>query len=98
MGMFEKLFGRQRRVTEDNATVELPIPRGPALQVGNHGNGFPLVTSKRKQKCVQFLIIGIDCLNQVFLPLKSVFQCHSLHLFSHLKPLFFRLVYGNRFV
>ena len=35
MGMFEKLFGRQRRVTEDNATVELPIPRGPALQVGN---------------------------------------------------------------
>ena len=35
MGMFEKLFGRQRRVTEDNATVELLIPRGPALQVGN---------------------------------------------------------------
>ena len=35
MGMFEKLFGRQRRVTEENPTMELPIPRGPALQVGN---------------------------------------------------------------
>ena len=33
--MFERLFGRQRRVTEDNATVELPVPKGPGLRVGN---------------------------------------------------------------
>ena len=33
--MFERLFGRQRRVTEDNATVELPVPKGPSLRVGN---------------------------------------------------------------
>lgn len=35
MGMFDRLFGRARRVTEDNATVELPVARGPALRVGN---------------------------------------------------------------
>ena len=35
MGMLDRLFGRARRVTEDNATVELPIPKGPALRVGN---------------------------------------------------------------
>ena len=32
MGMFDRLFGRARRVTEDNATVELPVARGPALR------------------------------------------------------------------
>ena len=35
MGMFDRLFGRARRVTEDGATVELPVSRRPALQVGN---------------------------------------------------------------
>ena len=35
MSMFDRLFGRARRVTEDNATVELPRPQGPALRVGN---------------------------------------------------------------
>ena len=35
MGMFERLFGRSRRVTEDNATVELTAPKGPAFRVGN---------------------------------------------------------------
>ena len=35
MSMFDRLFGRARRVTEDSATVELPVARGPALRVGN---------------------------------------------------------------
>ena len=35
MSVFDRLFGRARRVTEDNATVELPRPQGPALRVGN---------------------------------------------------------------
>ena len=35
MSMFDRLFGRARRVTEDGATVELPVSRRPALQVGN---------------------------------------------------------------
>ena len=35
MGMFDRLFGRARRVTEDSATVELDRPKGPALRVGN---------------------------------------------------------------
>ena len=35
MGLLDHLFGRARRVTEDNATVELPADRGPALRVGN---------------------------------------------------------------
>ena len=35
MSMFDRLFGRARRVTEDNATVELPRPQGSALRVGN---------------------------------------------------------------
>ena len=35
MGMFERLFGRSRRVTEENTTVELPSRGGPSLQVGN---------------------------------------------------------------
>ena len=35
MGLLDHLFGRARRVTEDNATVELPVARGPALRVGN---------------------------------------------------------------
>lgn len=35
MGMFDRLFGRARRVAEDGATVELPVSRRPALQVGN---------------------------------------------------------------
>ena len=33
--MFDRLFGRSRRVTEDSATVELDRPKGPALRVGN---------------------------------------------------------------
>ena len=35
MSVFDRLFGRARRVTEDNATVELTAPKGPALRVGN---------------------------------------------------------------
>ena len=35
MGLLDHLFGRARRVTEDNATVELPADRRPALRVGN---------------------------------------------------------------
>ena len=35
MGLLDHLFGRGRRVTEDNATVELTAPKGPALRVGN---------------------------------------------------------------
>ena len=35
MSVFDRLFGRARRVTEDSATVELPRPQGPALRVGN---------------------------------------------------------------
>ena len=35
MGLLDHLFGRGRRVTEDNATVELTAPKSPALRVGN---------------------------------------------------------------
>ena len=35
MGMFDRLLGRRRRVTEDTTTVELSAPRAPALRVGN---------------------------------------------------------------
>ena len=35
MSVFDRLFGRARRVTEDSATVELSVPRGPALLAGN---------------------------------------------------------------
>ena len=35
MGLLDHLFGRARRVTEDNATVELPADRRPALRGGN---------------------------------------------------------------
>ena len=35
MGMFDRLLGRRRRVTEDTTTVELSAPRTPALRVGN---------------------------------------------------------------
>ena len=35
MSMFDRLFGRARRVTEDSATVELPVARGPARRVGH---------------------------------------------------------------
>ena len=37
MGLLDHLFGRARRVTEDNATVELPADRRPALRVGKIG-------------------------------------------------------------
>ena len=35
MGLLDHLFGRARRVTEGNATVEPAAPKGPALRVGN---------------------------------------------------------------
>ena len=39
MGLLDHLFGRGRRVTEDNATVELTAPKSPALRVGK-GQGL----------------------------------------------------------
>ena len=42
-----------------------------ALAAGHHGDGLSAVTAKREQKCIQFLIIGINALNDVFLTFHS---------------------------
>ena len=38
---------------------------------GHHGDGLSAVTAQREQKCIQFLIIGVNALNDVFLTFHS---------------------------
>ena len=49
---------------------------------GNHRNGFAAVASQGEQECIQFFIIGIDALDNIFFTLLRVGQIHIHHLFS----------------
>ena len=48
------------------------------LVVSDNGDRFAAVTTQRKQKGIQFVIIGLDLTDDVFLSLDSTLQVHNI--------------------
>ena len=71
-----------------------------ALAMRNNSYGFTTVTSQRKQKGIQLLVIGLYGLNDIFLSLFSRKQIHGdlQKFFSALGGSFFELAFANRMI
>ncbi len=70
MGMFDRLLRRQRRVTEDHPTAELPQQRPPALSVGNvqgvggreqQEDSFALLNASNAQEMDRHGLFAVVC-------------------------------------
>ena len=51
-----------------------------APTAGYHRDGLAAIAAQREQECVQFLVIGLDPLNDVLSSLLCAVQIHMFHL------------------
>ena len=85
-------FHRPMLMSDDDGFCQLIVDvvsavldgyRAAAFAMGDYRNRFAAVTSEGKQKCIQFLVIGFDCLDDVFLAFHCFFQIHDITVVSH---------------
>ena len=70
---------RFRKLPVDVVASILDGDRTVASPLGNHRDGFAAVASQRKQKRIQFFVIGFDLADNVFLSFFDFSQIHSNH-------------------
>ena len=75
------LDGRGQLVVDIVAAI-LDGNHAAALEVGYHGHRLSHIATQRKKESIQLLIVRIDLLDDIFLPVQSIQQCHIHHLFS----------------
>jgi hypothetical protein len=49
-----------------------------ASLTGNHGDWFAAVAAQREQEGIQFLVVGCNVFNDIFLAFHSVHQSHKV--------------------